>query len=82
MQYKNKIRDRDILVNQCDLFLPSSVEAKDTFYSTITTESFPIFTGLDPDLLNDHVVSSNKLVCGYVSVFLCSKVLEELQNIL
>jgi len=60
-QYKNKIKHRDELVNQCDLFLPSSVEAKNAFYSTIFTESFPIFTGLDPDLLNEHVVSSSDI---------------------
>lgn len=56
-QYKQKIKNRDFLVNQCDLFLPSSSQAKDQFYSNIKIESFPIFTGLDPEKLNKHIVS-------------------------
>jgi hypothetical protein len=61
LQYKNKIEVRDTLLNQCDLFLPSSKEANDAFYSNITTQSFPIYTGLDPDLLNEHIVSSSDI---------------------
>ncbi len=60
-QYKVKLEDRNALVNKCDLFLPSSVEAKDVFYSDIKIESFPIFTGLDPDMLNDHLISKNDI---------------------
>jgi hypothetical protein len=61
IQYKQKIVHRDNLINQCDLFLPSSQEAKDEFYENIKIKSFPIFTGLDPDLLNEHIVSKSDL---------------------
>jgi len=58
-QYQKKIEQRDELVNQCDLFLPPSVQAKEVFYSNIKIQSFPIFTGLDPDKLNKHITSSS-----------------------
>jgi len=59
--YKNKIIQRDSLANKCDLFLPPSVQAKEVFYSNINVESFPIFTGLDPDELNTHLISDSKI---------------------
>ena len=67
-QYKKKINKRDELVNQCDLFLPASVQAKDEFYSNIHTESFPIFTGLDPDILNKHIISSDTSIKKFIYV--------------
>ena len=58
--YKAKIKKRDDLVNQCDLFFPPSVEAKNKFYPHINTRSFPIFVGLDPDKLNEHIISKDE----------------------
>jgi glycosyltransferase involved in cell wall biosynthesis len=52
--YKRKIAERDNLVNQCDLFLPSSPEAHQEFYPHIHTKSFPIWVGLDPDTIKHH----------------------------
>jgi len=57
--YKRKIAERDMLVNQCDLFLPSSPQAHQTFYPHITTKSFPIWVGLDPDTVKHHEFSDN-----------------------
>jgi hypothetical protein len=62
LKYKNKIKQRDILANECDLFLPASVEAHEAFYPDINTRSFPIFIGLDPDTLNKHKVSDSSTV--------------------
>jgi hypothetical protein len=56
-QYMKKIKERDKLANQCDLFLPPSVEAKQVFFPDIYTESFPVFIGLDPDELISHEIS-------------------------
>lgn len=58
-QYVKKLKERDKLANQCDLFLPPSVEAKERFYSDIKIESFPIFIGLDPDKLTPHEISQD-----------------------
>jgi len=57
--YQRKIAERDKLVNQCDLFLPSSPEAHRIFYPHITTKSFPIWVGLDPDTVEHHQFSDN-----------------------
>lgn len=59
--YKSRIKSKIKLINQCDLFLPSSLEAKNKFYSDINIKSFPIFPGLDPDKLNTHVISEDKI---------------------
>jgi len=67
-QYKMKINKRDELVNKCDLFLPASSQAKDEFYSNIHTESFPVFTGLDPDNLNKHIISNDTSIKNFISV--------------
>lgn len=58
--YKRKIAERDTLANQCDLFLPSSVEAHQAFYPDITTKSFSVSAGLDPDTIKHHQFSDNK----------------------
>ncbi len=57
--YQRKIAERDNLVNQCDLFLPSSPEAHRTFYPNITTRSFPVWVGLDPYTVTQHQFSDN-----------------------
>ena len=67
-QYKMKINKRDELVNKCDLFLPASIQAKDEFYSNIHIESFPIFTGLDPDKLNKHIISNDTSIKKFIYV--------------
>ncbi|OPX27723.1 MAG: hypothetical protein B1H07_00745 [Campylobacteraceae bacterium 4484_166] len=59
--HKQKIKDRDNMINQCDLFLPISFEMKDEFYSHIDIDTFPIFTGLDPENLNEHIVSKDDI---------------------
>jgi glycosyltransferase involved in cell wall biosynthesis len=61
LSYKAKLKKRDNLVNRCDLFFPSSTEAKVKFYPHIHTKSFPIFVGLDPDKLNEHIISDDKI---------------------
>jgi len=58
--YKRKIVERDHLVNQCDLFLPSSPEAHRAFYPHISTRSFPIWVGLDPDTIKHHQFSDSQ----------------------
>jgi hypothetical protein len=55
----NKIRLRDKLANECDLILPASKEVKDEFFSNIKTKSFPIFTGLDPEVLTRHLICAD-----------------------
>ena len=55
--FNRKIQERDTLVNQCDLFMPSSPEAHRTFYPHISTRSFPIWVGLDPDTIKHHQFS-------------------------
>ena len=67
-QYKKKINKRDELVNKCDLFLPASVQAKDEFYSNIHTEFFPVFTGLDPEKLNEHIISKDTNIKKFIYV--------------
>jgi len=59
--YKNRIKKRDRLANQCDLFLPPSIEVQDKFYPNIHIESFPVFIGLAPDILNDHKITDDKI---------------------
>ncbi len=59
--YKSKIVERDKLANQCDLFLPTSVEVQKVFYPDIKTESFPIFPGLNPDKLNKHIICNDQV---------------------
>lgn len=61
LEYKLKIYNRDRLINKCDLFFPPSYEAKHKFYKNIDIETFPIFTGLDPDKLNKHIVSTSDI---------------------
>lgn len=61
MKHGNKIKRRDNLVNKCDLFLPSSAEAHKIFYPNIHTESFPIWTGLDPDMITKNHISDGKM---------------------
>ena len=58
--YKRKIQERDLLVNQCDLFLPSSPEAHRVFYPNISTRSFPVWVGLDPDTIKHHQFSDSQ----------------------
>ena len=58
--HKRKIAERDTLVNQCDLFLPSSQEAHQAFYPRITTKSFPVAVGLDPDTIKHHQFSESE----------------------
>ncbi len=57
--YKRKIAERDTLVNQCDLFLPSSSEAHRAFYPNITARSFSVSVGLDPDTIKHHQFSDS-----------------------
>ncbi len=59
--YQQKIKSRDNMLNRCDLFLPVSTEMKDEFYSHIYIDTFPIFTGLDPEKLNKHIVSKDDI---------------------
>ena len=59
--YKTKIKKKTQLINKCDLFLPSSVESKEKFYSEINITSFPVFPGLDPDKLNTHIISNDNI---------------------
>ncbi len=59
--YQQKIKSRDNMLNRCDLFLPTSTEMKDEFYSHIDIDTFPIFTGLDPEKLNKHIVSKDDI---------------------
>ncbi|RLA73958.1 MAG: glycosyltransferase [Epsilonproteobacteria bacterium] len=54
---KQKIKARDNMINQCDLFMPTSTQTKAEFYDHITIDMIPIFTGLDPENLNEHIVS-------------------------
>jgi len=58
--YKKKIAERDHLVNQCDLFLPSSPQAHEAFYPDIKTKSFPVWVGLDPDTVKHHEFSDDE----------------------
>jgi glycosyltransferase involved in cell wall biosynthesis len=67
-QYKKKINKRDTLVNKCDLFSPASMEVKNEFYSNINIETFPIFTGLDPNNLNEHILSNDKNIKKFIYV--------------
>lgn len=61
--HKRKIAERDHLVNQSDLFLPSSPEAHQAFYPHITTKSFPVWVGLDPDTIKHHeFTNGNKTI--------------------
>lgn len=59
--YQSKIAERDRLANQCDLFLPTSVEVREVFYPNIKIESFPVFPGLNPDKLNDHIACQDEI---------------------
>lgn len=60
-QYKRKISQRDELVNKCDLFMPSSVQAHEEFYPNINIESFPIWVCMDPDNVKKHKFADNKV---------------------
>ena len=59
MQYKMKITERDKLVNLCDLFMPASPQAHSVFYPNIKTESFPIYIGLDPEKITEHIANTS-----------------------
>lgn len=49
--YTMKIKKRDALANNCDLFLPPSDEAHQAFFPKIDVKSFPMFIGVDPEKL-------------------------------
>ncbi len=61
MLYKKRIVKRDALANQCDLFLPPSIQLQERFFPNIRVESFPVFTGLAPDDLNEHRITDDKI---------------------
>jgi hypothetical protein len=67
LMYNFKINKRDKLINECDLFLPASNEAKDKFYPNINIDSFPIFIGLDPDILTNHQINKSE-VTNFINV--------------
>ena len=48
---------RNKLLSQCDLLMPTSQNMKDTFYSDIDVETFPLPAGLDPARITPHRIS-------------------------
>jgi len=59
--YKKKIKQRNDLINKCDLFLVASTQVKEVFHKEITIDTYPIFVGLDPDKLNKHIKTNNDI---------------------
>lgn len=62
LTYTMKIKKRDNLANQCDLFLPPSGEAQQSFFPNIKVKSFPMFIGLDPEKLRDNLPTEGDIV--------------------
>jgi len=62
LNYNIKVKKRDKLANECDLFLPPSREAQQSFYSNIKTKSFPLFIGLDPEKLRESRQTEGDIV--------------------
>lgn len=63
------------LANECDLFMPSSLELQNEFYPNITTRSFPIYSGLDPKKIQSH-----EIVQGDTKRFVYVGTLDELRR--
>ncbi|HIP13711.1 MAG TPA: glycosyltransferase [Arcobacter sp.] len=59
--YKKKIKDRNDLINKCDLFLVASLQVQEVFHQDIYIDTYPIFVGLDPDKLIKHQKTSNEI---------------------
>ena len=62
LKYTMKIRKRDKLANECDLFLPPSREAHQAFFPKIKAKSFPMFIGLDPEKLRESEPTEGDIV--------------------
>lgn len=62
LNYTMKVKKRDKLANQCDLFLPPSGEAQQSFFANIKTKSFPMFIGLDPEKLRENDPTEGDIV--------------------
>ena len=62
LKYTMKIRKRDKLANESDLFLPPSREAHQAFFSNIKAKSFPMFIGLDPEKLRENEPTEGDIV--------------------
>ena len=73
---KNKIKNRDLLINKCNLFLPSSSQANKEFYSTVNIESFSIPSGLDPSTLNKNIINSDDSPIKFIYVGYIDKIRE------
>ncbi|MFT5661990.1 MAG: hypothetical protein ACI9TV_002638 [Sulfurimonas sp.] len=66
-KYTMKIKKRDTLANECDLFLPPSHEAHEAFFPNIKVKSFPMFIGLDPETLREaHSIEDD--IIHFISV--------------
>ena len=62
LKYTMKIKKRDTLANECDLFLPPSREAHQAFFPNIKVTSFPMFIGLDPEKLRENKLSKGDTI--------------------
>lgn len=43
------------LINECDIFLPSTNQMKDEFFPSISIKTYPIPTGIDPEVLHENI---------------------------
>lgn len=62
LKYTMKIKKRDTLANECDLFLPPSREAHQAFFPNIKAKSFPMFIGLDPEELRESTLTQGDTI--------------------
>ena len=42
------------LINECDIFMPGSLQMRDTFFPGTTTKTFPLQVGIDPKTIVEH----------------------------
>jgi glycosyltransferase involved in cell wall biosynthesis len=48
------------LINQCDLFMPTSIDMQEAFYGDKNLRCFPLPAGLDPERIKEHTLASDE----------------------
>lgn len=48
------------LINECDIFLPTSFKMKDDYFKDVKTRTFVIPSAIDPDNLNENIQHNGK----------------------
>ncbi|RXJ86298.1 glycosyltransferase [Arcobacter sp. CECT 8985] len=43
------------IINECDIFIPSTNQMKEEFFSSINIKTFPVPTGIDPEMLHENI---------------------------